>query len=69
MGPETKEENEMKKQFAKLSKLEQEKAEREYHRMKPGEFDQAMTQAKKQLPAVVPRQKRRTKAAEKKRAA
>jgi hypothetical protein len=69
MGAKPKEEKEMKKQFAKLSKLEQEKAEREYQRMKPGEFDEAMTQAKKQLPAVVPRHKRRAKAGEKKRAA
>jgi hypothetical protein len=69
MGSETKEEKEMKKQFAKLSKLEQEKAEREYQRMTPGEFDQTMTQAKKRLPAVVPRRKRSVKTAEKKRAA
>lgn len=36
----------MKKQFAKLSKAEQEEVELEYLRMKPEGFDEAMAQAK-----------------------
>jgi hypothetical protein len=36
----------MKKQFAKLPELEQEKIESEYHRMEPEEFDEQMAQAK-----------------------
>lgn len=40
----------MKKEFAKLSKAEQEKAELENHRMKPEDFDEAMAQAKPHKP-------------------
>jgi len=37
----------MKKRFGKLSKAEQEKIELEYHQMKPDEFDEQMSNAKK----------------------
>ncbi len=43
----------MKKQFAKLSKTEQEKVEMEYHRMKPEEFDEPMSQARRHTPDVI----------------
>ena len=59
----------MKKQFAKLSKAEQEKVELEYHRMKPEDFDEAMAQAKPNKPEVRSATKRKSKATEKKRAA
>ena len=69
-GFETEEkENVMKKQFAKLSKAEQEKVELEYHRMKPKDFDEAMTQAKPNKPEARSSTKRKSKATEKKRAA
>jgi hypothetical protein len=58
----------MKKQFTKLSKAEQEKAEQEYHRMKPAEFEHVLRRAKKHMPAGSTA-KRKTKSAEKKRAA
>lgn len=58
----------MKKQFAKLSKSEQEKVEKEYHQMRPDEFDQLMTRTKQHLPAKTP-QKRKNGVGEKKRAA
>lgn len=59
----------MKKQFAKLSKAEQEKVELEYHRMKPEDFDEAMALAKPHKPEARSSATRRSKAAEKKRAA
>ncbi len=59
----------MKKQFAKLSKAEREKVESEYHRLKPQDFDEAMTRAKRQTPVAISRSKRKSKASEKKRAA
>jgi hypothetical protein len=43
----------MKKKFGNLSKEEQEKRESEYHRMKPKEFDQLMTRAKRHSPQVI----------------
>jgi hypothetical protein len=58
----------MKKQFAKLSKSEQEKVEQSYQQMRPHEFDQLMTRAKKNVPAAS-RHRRKGKIAEKKRAA
>ena len=55
MGFETEQkENAMKKQFAKLSKAEQEKVELEYHHMKPKDFDEALTQAKSHKPETRP---------------
>ena len=62
------EEKEMKKQFAKLSKAEQEKVEAEYHRMKPADFDRVMSQAKQHAPSIS-RSKRKSKPTERKRAA
>jgi hypothetical protein len=62
-----KEEKAMKKRFAKLSKSEQQKVEQHYQQMRPDEFDRLMTRAKKSVSLA--RQKRRTKVAEKKRAA
>lgn len=59
----------MKKQFAKLSKAEQEKAESEYHRMQPEDFAEAMASAKPHKPEARPTTKRKSKATEKKRAA
>lgn len=38
-------ESEMKKEFAKLSKVEQEKVELEYHRTQPEEFDDLLASA------------------------
>ena len=58
----------MKKQLGKLSKAEQEKVEREYHRMKPEDFDEAISRARKHVPAAAARQKRLNRS-EKKRAA
>ncbi len=58
----------MKKQFAKLSKSEQEKVEQKYHQMRPDEFDHLMRQATKHAPSGS-KQKRKNKVAEKKRAA
>ena len=43
----------MKKQFGKLPKTEQEKIELEYHQMKPEEFDEQMTQAKRHVPDAI----------------
>ncbi|MFS8084460.1 MAG: hypothetical protein ACMG6H_02445 [Acidobacteriota bacterium] len=57
----------MKKQFAKLSKAEQEKVELEYHRMKPEDFEKAMSRAKRAT--AIPGSKRKNKPTEKKRAA
>ena len=59
----------MKKEFAKLSKAEQEKVELEYHRTKPDVFDEAMAQAKRHKPETRSTTKRKGKATEKKRAA
>lgn len=54
MGAQIKEEEkEMKKEFAKLSRLEQEKVELEYHRMQPEEFDKLMAGAKPHSPDVI----------------
>jgi hypothetical protein len=69
MGIKAKEEKEMKKQFAKLSKAEQEKVELEYHRMRPEEFEKAMSQAKRHTLTAVSRSKRKSKTTEKRRAA
>jgi hypothetical protein len=60
---------EMKKQFAKLSKAEQEKVELRYHQMKPEDFDKVMSRAKRQTPATISRTKRKTKASDRRRAA
>jgi hypothetical protein len=65
----------MKKQYATLSKAEREKVETEYHRMKPEDFNELMSQAKPCTANVVPRSetrsrsKRKSKTTEKKRAA
>ena len=59
----------MKRQFAKLSKAEQEKVESEYHRMKPADFDEAMARAKTVRPDARSKSNRKSKAPEKKRAA
>ena len=52
----------MKKQFSKLTKLEQEKVELEYHRMKPEEFDELMSRAKSHTPdaVLIPRKMAKT---------
>lgn len=44
---------EMKKEFAKLSRVEQEKVELEYHRMKPAGFDRLMAGAKPHSPDAI----------------
>lgn len=59
----------MKRQFAKLSKTEQEKVEAEYHQMNPRDLDEVMAQAKKHRSEARLRSKRRNKSPEKKRAA
>jgi hypothetical protein len=43
----------MKKKLSKLSRLEQEKVELEYHRMQPEEFDELMAGAKPHSPDVI----------------
>ncbi|HBB87530.1 MAG: hypothetical protein QOF62_3027 [Pyrinomonadaceae bacterium] len=43
----------MKKEFAKLSKREQETAELKYHRTKPEVFDKLMTEAKAHRPDAI----------------
>jgi hypothetical protein len=43
----------MKKRFAKLTKSEQEKAEAEYHRMKPEELDKVIARAKPHSPNAI----------------
>jgi len=48
-----KEAKEMKKQFAKLSRAEQEKIESNYHRMKPEELDGVMSSAKPHSPNMI----------------
>lgn len=59
----------MKKQFSKLSKTERAKVESEYHRLKPQDFDEAMTRAKRHTPVAISRSKRKGKVSEKRRAA
>ena len=39
----------MKKRFSKLTKAKQEEIELEYHQMKPAEFDEQMSEAKKHV--------------------
>lgn len=46
--------------YAKLSKAEREKVELEYHRLKPEDFDAAMSRARRPTPANVSRSKRKT---------
>jgi len=67
MGIEVKEEKEMKKRFAKLSKAKQEKVELEYHNMKPEDFEKDMSRAKRLTPTPI--SKRKNKTTEKRRAA
>jgi hypothetical protein len=43
----------MKKQFGKLTKAQQEKAELAYHQMKPEDFDEQMSQATRHSPAAI----------------
>jgi hypothetical protein len=43
----------MKKKFSKLSKRAQTRAENEYHRMKPEEFDELMSQPTHHVPTAV----------------
>ncbi|MGH9768710.1 MAG: hypothetical protein ACREAB_14870 [Blastocatellia bacterium] len=43
----------MKRRFSKLSKAEREKKEMEYHQMKPEEFDEQMSRAKRRSPSVI----------------
>lgn len=43
----------MKRQFAKLSKAEQEKIESDYHGMKPEELDGIMSRAKPRSPNAI----------------
>lgn len=50
----------MKKQFARLSKVEQEKVEAEYHNKRPEEFNQLMSQAKTHSPDAIRLPKRLT---------
>jgi hypothetical protein len=65
----------MKKQFAKLSKAERQEIESKYHRMKPEELNKLMSRATLHKPSAINRpsaraaSKRKTKGAEKKRAA
>jgi hypothetical protein len=65
----------MKKQFGKLSKAERQRIESEYHHMKPEELNKSMSRAIPRKPSAINRSsaragsKRKTKGAEKKRAA
>ena len=43
----------MKKQFSKLSKVEQEEVEQAYHQMNPDEFDELMETAEHHVPSVI----------------
>jgi hypothetical protein len=43
----------MKREFAKLSRVEQEKVELEYHRTKPEAFDKLMARAKPHSPDAI----------------
>jgi hypothetical protein len=60
--------------YAKLSKADREKVESEYHRMKPEDFDAAMSRAKPRAPEAIrlstrSSSKRKSKVTEKKHAA
>jgi len=55
--------------YAKLFKRDREKVESEYHRLKPQDFDEAMTRAKRHAPVAISKSKRKGKASEKRRAA
>lgn len=60
--------------YAKLSKADREKVESEYHRMKPEDFDAAISRAKPHAPEAIrvltrSSSKRKSTATEKKRAA
>jgi len=59
----------MRKQIARLSKAKREKAELEYQRMKPEDFDEAMVQAKPRRAEARSNTKPKSKGADKKRAA
>jgi hypothetical protein len=48
--------------YAKISNTEREKAESEYHRLKPQDFDEAMTRAKAHRPEPRSRSKRKSRA-------
>jgi hypothetical protein len=52
IGKEDKKE-EMKKQFSRLSKPDQQKAELEYHRMKPGQLDYALAKGTHHSPGTI----------------
>ena len=43
----------MKKQFGKLPKRHREKVEAQYHRLKPEDLDERMSQATRQSPAAL----------------
>jgi hypothetical protein len=43
----------MKKQFGKLPKVEREKIEGQYHRMKPADFDDRFSQTKRHSPGAI----------------
>ena len=43
----------MKKEFAKLSKREQQKAEGAYHALKPQDFDETMSRSTRQSPCAI----------------
>jgi len=58
----------MKKQFAKLSKAEQEKIELEYHRMTPEDFATVATHAKRHKAEARSSAKRKHKAPAKRHA-
>ena len=45
LGSETEKGEEMKKQFGRLSEVEQEKTEKKYHLMNPADFDDMMSEA------------------------
>ena len=55
--------------YAKLSKAEREKVESEYHCLRPQDFDEDMTRARRHTPVAISRSKRKGKASEKRRAA
>ena len=55
--------------YARLSKVDREKVESEYHRMKPEDFDETMARAKAHRPEARSRSKRTNSVAKKKRVA
>jgi hypothetical protein len=55
----------MRGKYAKLSKADREKVESEYDRMKPEDFDKAMSRARSHTPVGVSRSKRKSKAEKK----